>query len=81
MSISLKNLDEFKATVVSAMNVAAEVRKAREAVGYSVDDLAVTCGLVTNEIIEIENGENADPAKLRRIAAALQVPPSDFVPL
>lgn len=81
MSISLQNLDETKATAVSAINVAAEVKKAREAVGYSVDDLAVTCGLVATEISEIENGDNADPAKLKRIAAALQVPVSDFVPM
>jgi hypothetical protein len=38
----------------------------------------VTCGLVSNEIVEIENGANADPAKLKRIAAALQVPVSAF---
>ncbi|MDR7143296.1 helix-turn-helix domain-containing protein [Rhizobium sp. BE258] len=81
MSISLNNLDESKATVVSAINVAAEVKTAREAVGYSIDDLAVTCGLVPSEITEIENGENADPAKLKRIAAALQVPLSAFVPM
>ncbi|NLS02449.1 helix-turn-helix transcriptional regulator [Rhizobium sp. P32RR-XVIII] len=80
MSISLKNLDESKATV-SAINVAAEVRKAREAVGYSVDDLAETCGLVESEIIDIENGKDADPAKLKRIAAALQVPVSAFIPM
>ncbi|MET3853562.1 MULTISPECIES: helix-turn-helix transcriptional regulator [unclassified Rhizobium] len=81
MSISLKNLDQSKATAISAINVAAEVKKAREAVGYSVDDLAVTCGLVAAEITEIENGEHADPAKLKRIAAALQVPVSAFVPM
>ncbi|CAN7175197.1 transcriptional regulator with XRE-family HTH domain [Rhizobium tibeticum] len=81
MSISLSNLDASKATAVSAMNVAAAVRAAREAVGYSVDDLAVTCGLVVNEIEEIEGGEDADPAKLKRIAAALQVPLSSLVPM
>ncbi|CCM74501.1 helix-turn-helix domain-containing protein [Rhizobium mesoamericanum] len=81
MSISLSNLDASKATAVSAVNVAAAVRAAREAVGYSVDDLAVTCGLVVNEIEEIESGEDADPAKLKRIATALQVPVSSFVPM
>lgn len=81
MSISLKNLDESKVTAVSAINAAAEVKRAREAVGYSVDDLAVTCGLIAGEIVEIESGESADPAKLKRIAAALQVPLSDFVPM
>jgi len=81
MSISLSNLDASKATGVPAMNVAAAVRAAREAVGYSVDDLALTCGLVVNEIEEIESGEDADPAKLKRIASALQVPVSSFVPM
>ncbi|MEK1902722.1 MAG: helix-turn-helix transcriptional regulator, partial [Rhizobium sp.] len=51
----------------------------RSAVGYSIEDLAVTCGLANGEILEIENGESADPAKLRRIAAALQVPVSAFL--
>ncbi len=78
MSISVQNLNETKATVVPRIDVAAAVRAAREAVGYSVDDLAVTCGLAGSEIYEIESGENSDPAKLKRIAAALQVPPSAF---
>lgn len=81
MSISLNNLDESNVTAVSAFDVAAAVRAAREGVGYSIDDLAVTCGLVVNEIQEIESGEDADPAKLRRIAAALQLPLSSFVPM
>ena len=81
MSISLSNLDASKATAVSAVNVAAAVRAAREAVGYSLDDLSVTCGLVVNEIEEIESGEDADPAKLKRIASALQVPLSSFAPM
>ncbi|MBW9116086.1 helix-turn-helix transcriptional regulator [Rhizobium cauense] len=81
MSISLSNLDASKATAVSAMNVASAVRAAREAVGYSVDDLAVTCGLVVNEIEEIESGVDSDPARLKRIAAALQVPLSSLVPM
>jgi transcriptional regulator with XRE-family HTH domain len=81
MSISLNNLDASKATAMTAINVAAAVKAAREAVGYSVDDLAVTCGLVADEIQEIESGEDADPAKLRRIAAALQVPLSSIVPM
>ncbi|WFU49169.1 helix-turn-helix domain-containing protein [Sinorhizobium terangae] len=56
------------------------VRRAREAVGYSVDDLAVTCGLTGAEITRIEIGADVDPDKLRRIAAALRVPTSAFLP-
>lgn len=49
------------------------LKQAREIVGYSVDDLAVTCGLTALEITRIELGVDADEAKLRRIGAALQV--------
>lgn len=49
------------------------LKQAREIVGYSVDDLAVTCGLTVLEITRIELGVDADEAKLRRIGAALQV--------
>lgn len=77
MSISVQNIEE--STAVSPIDVAAAVKGARDAVGYSIEDLAVTCGLANGEILEIENGESADPAKLRRIAAALQVPVSAFL--
>jgi hypothetical protein len=39
----------------------------------------VTCGLANEEIIDIEDGTDSDPAKLRRIASALQLPPSAFL--
>ncbi len=80
MSISLNNLDETKATVVSTINIAAAVKNAREAVGYSIDDLAVTCGLLVSEIQDVESGADADPAKLKRIAAALQLPITGLLP-
>jgi hypothetical protein len=52
------------------------VRVARDARGYSVEELSLACGLATNEIEDIENGKSADPSKIRRIASALQVPES-----
>ncbi|WP_085034674.1 helix-turn-helix domain-containing protein [Ensifer aridi] len=55
------------------------VRRSREAVGYSVEDLALTCGLTGAEITRIELGDDVDPDKLRRIAAALRVPTSTFL--
>lgn len=53
------------------MSNGGRVRTLREGAGYSVDDLAVTCGLTVAEIEAIEAGDVADPAHLRRIAAAL----------
>jgi transcriptional regulator with XRE-family HTH domain len=50
------------------------VRAIRESIGYSVDDLAVACGLTTDEISQMETGTDADPNRLRRIASALGLP-------
>lgn len=46
----------------------------RQSVGYSVDELALTCGLAVGEISAIESGADANPGRLRRIAAALGLP-------
>jgi len=59
------------AAVEAGMNL---VRAIRESVGYSIEDLAVTCGLTADEITEIEVGNDADPTRIRRIASALGVP-------
>jgi transcriptional regulator with XRE-family HTH domain len=59
------------AAVEAGMNL---VRAIRESVGYSIDDLAVACGLTADEITEIEVGNDADPTRLRRIAGALGIP-------
>ncbi|AVA25052.1 helix-turn-helix transcriptional regulator (plasmid) [Rhizobium sp. CB3171] len=79
MSISLNNFNEVPPQAVHADDVAARVKAARETVGYSIEDLAVTCGLANEEIIGIEDGADIDPAKLKRIANALQLPPSAFL--
>ena len=47
------------------------VRQAREAKGYSREDLAVTCGLTVEEIEDLELGNAASPGYLRRVASAL----------
>jgi len=79
MSISIPNIDTPSVSPVSGHDVGNAVRTARESYGYSVEDLAVTCGLTNREISEIEIGEDTDPAKLRRLAAALQIAPSEFL--
>ncbi|TCL75695.1 helix-turn-helix transcriptional regulator [Rhizobium sp. BK251] len=70
MSISLNNFQH----AVPVAGVGSRVKAAREAVGYSIEDLAVTCGLAIPEISAIEDGSDADPTRLKRIAAALQLP-------
>ena len=73
LTISLKRLDQYDQGAVDVSLVGSKVRAARQSVGYSIDDLAETCGLTGAEIIEIEEGQDADPARLKRIASALQV--------
>ena len=50
----------------------------RESIGYSVEDLAIACGLARSEIDEIESGQSGDAEKLSRIARALQLPETIF---
>jgi len=74
MSIALNTIDGLGLGAISGTTVASRVKAYRESAGYSIEDLAVTCGLANSEISAIEDGNDADPAKLRRIATALQVP-------
>lgn len=67
--------EAVSAAIAAGVNA---VKAFREAKGYSIEDLAVTCGLATSEIVSIENGEDADPGRLGRIAAALNLPVTAF---
>jgi transcriptional regulator with XRE-family HTH domain len=62
---------ELAATAVAPERSA--VRAAREARGYSIEELSLACGLAVYEIADIESGKDFDPSKLRRIASALQL--------
>lgn len=50
----------------------------RQTRGYSLEELSFACGLATDELAALESGTDADPAKLRRIASALQLPETAF---
>ncbi|OCP16099.1 MULTISPECIES: helix-turn-helix domain-containing protein [unclassified Ensifer] len=79
MTVSINNLAASSATASASVDIADAVRRSRQAVGYSVDELALTCGLTDVEITNIELGADVDPGKLRRIAAALQLPVTTFL--
>lgn len=59
------------AAIAAGVNAVKAIREAR---GYSIDDMAVTCGLSVSEIVEIESGGDANPDRLRRIAAVFRLP-------
>ncbi|SFI33681.1 helix-turn-helix domain-containing protein [Aerobium aerolatum] len=68
----LELVDTISAALSSGTN---PVTAMRDAFGYSLEELAVTSGLATSELADLENG-GADPAKLARLASALGLPES-----
>jgi transcriptional regulator with XRE-family HTH domain len=78
MTISINNADVSGNVGMPPVDIGDAVKRFREASGYSVEDLAVTCGLTDVEISRIETGEDLDPGRIKRIAAALQMPASTF---
>jgi len=79
MTISMNDFASANGAKLSPQSIANAVSEARRAIGYSIEDLAVTTGLINDEILRIENGTDSDPAKLKRIASALKVPVSKFL--
>ncbi len=54
------------------------LRELREAAGYTLEQLAITCGLTIDELAALEAGADHDPGKLQRIAASLGLIDSPF---
>jgi transcriptional regulator with XRE-family HTH domain len=79
MTTSVKRLDRSAANEFDYAMVGSRVRSTRQAVGYSIEDLAETCGLTSAEIIGIEEGLEADATQIKRVAAALQVSVDDLI--
>jgi transcriptional regulator with XRE-family HTH domain len=72
MSISISTFTPAE-VAETADDAASRLRIARAQMGYSIDDVAVTCGLTSDEINAVEDGSDHDPLHLKRIAAALNV--------
>lgn len=73
MNISVNHLDQSQIPIADVLYVGNRVKQTRLAAGYSLDDLAVTCGLTSAEITRIEDGVEIDIQHLKRIAPALQI--------
>lgn len=73
MTTSLQRESDFAQDEFDLVQVGNRVRSLRQSVGYSIEDLAETCGLTSAEITAIEEGLEADMGQLKRIAQALQV--------
>jgi transcriptional regulator with XRE-family HTH domain len=72
MNLSLNRIDRSQDQIINVLDVGNRVKQARQAAGYSLEDLAETCGLTIVEISRIEDGVEIDLQHLRRIAPALQ---------
>lgn len=68
MTISQTDFDTSK-----SVSIASTVAEARRTAGYSLEDLAITCGLTVEELTAIETGADLDPSRLQRVAAALKL--------
>jgi transcriptional regulator with XRE-family HTH domain len=79
MNISVNHLDESQNHIVNESIVGNRVKQTRLSAGYSIEDLAVTCGLTSAEIARIEDGVEIDMQHLKRIAPALQTSVSSFI--
>ncbi|WP_018900714.1 helix-turn-helix domain-containing protein [Rhizobium sp. 2MFCol3.1] len=53
--------------------VAAQLRDARAARGYTLEDVAVTSGLTIAEVEALETGRSLDARRLARFAAAVGI--------
>ncbi|UHS64028.1 helix-turn-helix transcriptional regulator [Agrobacterium vaccinii] len=58
---------------------ASKIAAARSTCGYTVEQLAITCGLTAHEISALEDGSDINPSHIQRVAAALQIPLSTVV--
>jgi transcriptional regulator with XRE-family HTH domain len=79
MNISLNHLDQPENEIIDVLGVGNRVKKIRQAAGYSLEDLAVTCGLTSAEISRVEDGIEIDIQHLKRIAPALQTSVSSLI--
>ncbi|MCF6369597.1 helix-turn-helix domain-containing protein [Rhizobium halophilum] len=79
MSICISSFEADADKQVIGRQLANAVSEAREAVGYSLEQLAVTTGLTVDELVAVEGGEGADPALLQRIASGLGLPAAAFI--
>jgi DNA-binding XRE family transcriptional regulator len=58
---------------------AEKIAAARHTAGYTIEQLAITCGLTVEEIVALEDGSDSNPSHIQRVAAALQIPLSSIV--
>jgi transcriptional regulator with XRE-family HTH domain len=57
----------------NSVSIASTIADARRTAGYSLEDLAIACGLTVQELEVIETGADLDPGRLQRVAAALKL--------
>jgi transcriptional regulator with XRE-family HTH domain len=70
MTLSQTNFDQSR-----PVSPAETIAEGRRASGYSLEELAITCGLTVSELQAIESGVDQDAGRLRRVASALKLPP------
>jgi transcriptional regulator with XRE-family HTH domain len=73
------NIEDSNVPVQLSTHIGDAVNIARQRAGYSIEQLAVTCGLTEIEIAKVEAGREADERLVRRIARALKLAPATLL--
>jgi transcriptional regulator with XRE-family HTH domain len=72
------NISLPKAVLTAIAEGTHMIRAYREFLGYSIEEMAVACGLTVEEIGNIEAGHKYDRGYRERIARALSLPADTF---
>jgi DNA-binding XRE family transcriptional regulator len=64
MPASFVNSNEQQPSLEQELSIAERIKAARESVSYSLDDLALTCGLTHAELSDIERGDRSRRGKI-----------------
>ncbi|WP_112436862.1 multiprotein-bridging factor 1 family protein [Rhizobium sp.] len=80
MSRSYSNIEDSNVPTPLTIDLGDAVRSARNVAGYSIEQVAVTCGLTEMEISKVEAGHEGDRRLVTRIAKALGIATTALFP-
>ncbi|WP_283192960.1 helix-turn-helix transcriptional regulator [Rhizobium sp. AN80A] len=80
MSRYYGNIEDSNVPTSLTTDLGEAVRAARHLAGYSIEQVAVTCGLTETEIAKVESGHEGDQRLVTRIAKALGMTATSLSP-
>jgi transcriptional regulator with XRE-family HTH domain len=75
---SFGNIEDSNVPANARSDFGDKLRSARLKAGYSIEQVALTCGLTEFEIAKIESGRTADRLHLLRVGRVLKLMPVEL---